>query len=278
MRRSTGSDVGSCPQPDRATLERSSLVLAHAAPDARVLAAVDGPPKAVLDNGAAAAHLLGFFDLEERRTAVSDREEQLRIYLTTGGNVAPVHDVHSFSASRLVMVRSATRHSVLVKDFTSYAICRERLVIPDLLGVPRSHQGISRRPDAFRRVAHPCEPRSCTRGDASPGTNNYPLNTALPNARGRGKGVLRISCQIDHTPGALRHPTTRSASGTNLNSTPSVSPRYSPSMWNAIGRSARKVTSVSAAALTTSRPDGSCVLLSIMCPRAASVVSVRSRR
>jgi hypothetical protein len=39
------------------------------------------------------ADLLGFFDLEERRTTVSDREEQLWINLTTGGDVAPVHDV-----------------------------------------------------------------------------------------------------------------------------------------------------------------------------------------
>jgi hypothetical protein len=124
--------VGSCPQPYRTALERAPLLLAHATPDAGVLARVDGPPKAVFDHGATPADLLGFFDLEERRAAVSDREEQLRIYLTTGGNVAPVHDVHSFSASRLVSVRSATRHSVLVKHFTSYAICQEQFLIPDL--------------------------------------------------------------------------------------------------------------------------------------------------
>jgi len=90
--------VGSCPQSYGAALERTPLLFAHATPDTGVLTRVDCPPKAVFDHGAAPANLFGFFNLEERRTAVSDREEQLRIYLTTGGNVAPVHDVHSFSA------------------------------------------------------------------------------------------------------------------------------------------------------------------------------------
>jgi hypothetical protein len=44
------------------------------------------------------ADLFGLFNLEERGAAVSDREEQLWIYLATGGDVAPVHGVHSFSA------------------------------------------------------------------------------------------------------------------------------------------------------------------------------------
>ena len=92
------SDVGASPQPYRAALERAPFILAHAAPDAGVLAGIDGPAKAFLNHRTASADLLGFFDLEERRPAVSDREEQLWIYLTTGGNVAPVHDVHSFSA------------------------------------------------------------------------------------------------------------------------------------------------------------------------------------
>jgi len=85
-------------QPDRAPLERSPLVLAHPAPDARVLTAVDRPPQALVHHRAPAADLLGLFNLEERGAAVSDREEQLGIYLATGGDVAPVHGVHSFSA------------------------------------------------------------------------------------------------------------------------------------------------------------------------------------
>jgi hypothetical protein len=126
------SDVGARSQPDRAALERSPLVLAHTAPHPGVLAAIDGPAEAILEYRAASANLLRFFNLEDRRPAVSDREEQLRIYLTTGGDVAPVHGVHSFSASRLVI--GAGRHAtqLLVKLFTSYPICREQFLIPDL--------------------------------------------------------------------------------------------------------------------------------------------------
>jgi hypothetical protein len=51
-------------QPDRAPLERSPLVLAHPAPDARVLTAVDRPPQALVHHRAPAADLLGFIDLE----------------------------------------------------------------------------------------------------------------------------------------------------------------------------------------------------------------------
>jgi hypothetical protein len=83
-------------QPDRAPLERSPLVLAHPAPDARVLTAVDRPPQAFVHHRAPAADLLGFVDLEQRWTGVPDGEEQLRVHLTAGGFVAPVHDVHSF--------------------------------------------------------------------------------------------------------------------------------------------------------------------------------------
>jgi hypothetical protein len=122
------------PQADGAALERPPLVLAHAAPHAGVLTGVKGPAQAILDRRAASANLLGFFNLEERRPSVSDREEQLRIYLTTGGNVAPVHDVHSFSASRLVI--GPGHHAPLgwlVKLFTSYATCREQILIPDLV-------------------------------------------------------------------------------------------------------------------------------------------------
>jgi hypothetical protein len=125
------SDVGACPQSHGAALERATVILAHAAPDAGVLARVDGPAQAVLDHRATSANLFGFFDLEDRGAAVSDREEQLRIYLTTGGDVAPVHDVHSFSAAT-GRLWCGPRYSVLVKDFTSYAVCRERFAIPDL--------------------------------------------------------------------------------------------------------------------------------------------------
>jgi hypothetical protein len=83
-------------EPDRAALERPPFVLAHAAPDTCVLAAVDGPAQAFVHHRAPAADLFGFVDLEQRGTGVPDGEEQLRVHLTAGGFVAPVHDVHSF--------------------------------------------------------------------------------------------------------------------------------------------------------------------------------------
>jgi hypothetical protein len=86
------------PQPDRAPLERAPLVLAHPAPDAGVLPGVERPAQAFVHDGATAAHLFGLVDLEQRGTAVPDGEEQLRVHLTAGGFVTPVHDVHSFSA------------------------------------------------------------------------------------------------------------------------------------------------------------------------------------
>jgi hypothetical protein len=51
-------------QPDRAPLERTPLVLAHPAPDARVLTTVDRPPQALVHHRAPATDLLGFIDLE----------------------------------------------------------------------------------------------------------------------------------------------------------------------------------------------------------------------
>ena len=98
VKRQRGLDAGAGTQAQRAALERPPLVLAHAAPDAGVLATVDSPAEAIIEYLAPAADLLGFFDLQERGAAVSDREEQLWIYLATGGDVAPVHGVHSFSA------------------------------------------------------------------------------------------------------------------------------------------------------------------------------------
>jgi hypothetical protein len=94
----TPLDARSGTQAQRAALERPPLVLARTAPDAGVLAAVDSPAEALIEYLASTADLLRFFDLQERGAAVSDREEQLWIYLATGGDVAPVHGVHSFSA------------------------------------------------------------------------------------------------------------------------------------------------------------------------------------
>jgi hypothetical protein len=51
-------------QTERPALERPPLVLAHAAPDASVLTAVNGPAEAVVEYIAPTADLLGFFNLQ----------------------------------------------------------------------------------------------------------------------------------------------------------------------------------------------------------------------
>src|SRR5215510_13720056 len=89
------SGVGASPDPAEPPLVGAPFVLAHAAPHARVLPALDRPLQAAFGHRATAADLLGLVDLEQRRARVSDREEQFRVHLTAGSVVAPVHAVHS---------------------------------------------------------------------------------------------------------------------------------------------------------------------------------------
>jgi hypothetical protein len=57
-----------------AALQRATLVLAHAAPDAVVLSRLQRPGETLLLDVAATAHLLGLLDLEDGRTGVADRK------------------------------------------------------------------------------------------------------------------------------------------------------------------------------------------------------------
>src|SRR5712692_8225251 len=92
-RSAAGSGAGTDPR--AAALERAPLVLAHSAPHPGVLTAVERPLQARLHDFAARADLLRLVDLEQGRASVPDREEQLRVDVTTGGVIAPVHAVHS---------------------------------------------------------------------------------------------------------------------------------------------------------------------------------------
>ncbi len=85
------SGGGADPGPGVAALERAALVLAQPAPDAVVLPRLERPREALLAHVAASAHLLGLLDLEDGRTGVADREEQLRVLVEAGGTVAPIH-------------------------------------------------------------------------------------------------------------------------------------------------------------------------------------------
>src|SRR5258707_1959200 len=95
------SGAGPGPGTGVATLERAPLVLAHATPDSGVLTGLDGPAQTPLGHVASPADLLGLFDLQQCRSCVADRKEQLGVHVTAGCAVAPVHAVHSFVSVEL---------------------------------------------------------------------------------------------------------------------------------------------------------------------------------
>src|ERR1700722_12068497 len=84
----------------RAAFERAPLVLAESSPDTGVLTAFQRPLQAWLHDLAALADFLSVVDLSYRGPGVADRKEQLRVCVTAGGVVTPVHEVHSSVRSR----------------------------------------------------------------------------------------------------------------------------------------------------------------------------------
>ena len=74
-----------------AALQRPALVLTQTAPDTMILTSFQRPLQACVSNLASPADLLGLFNLENGRASVPNREEQLRIFVQTGGLVAPIH-------------------------------------------------------------------------------------------------------------------------------------------------------------------------------------------
>jgi hypothetical protein len=80
-------------------------------------------------------NVLGFVDLEKCWTGVSDREEQLRIHVTAGGVMAPVHEVTpSGQVGRTEACPvSCARLSKLVNDFTSDVVFQGKRVFPILV-------------------------------------------------------------------------------------------------------------------------------------------------
>ena len=84
-----------------ATLQRATLVLTHAAPDAGVLAGLESPGEALGSDGAAVADDLRLRDLREGGPGIADGEEQLGIFIATDGLVTPVNG-NSFGVRPLV--------------------------------------------------------------------------------------------------------------------------------------------------------------------------------
>src|SRR6266545_4477594 len=83
--------VATLPGTGSAPLEGTTLVLAHPAPHASVLATIECPGQARGSDGAAMANGFCLRDLEQRRTARPHRKEELRVLVTAGRAVAPVH-------------------------------------------------------------------------------------------------------------------------------------------------------------------------------------------
>src|SRR5947207_730961 len=78
------SGVAALPGTSTAPLERASLVLAHPAPHASVLATLKRPGQALGSDGAAMANGFRLGDLQQRGAARPNREEQLRVLVPAG--------------------------------------------------------------------------------------------------------------------------------------------------------------------------------------------------
>src|SRR4051794_20292469 len=74
-----------------AALYRPALVLGQTAPDTGVLTGLEGPHEALVSHRATAADRLGLVDLKQGGASVADGEEELRILVTAGCFVTPVH-------------------------------------------------------------------------------------------------------------------------------------------------------------------------------------------
>src|SRR5690242_19283917 len=115
------SGVAAGPRAGVAALESAALVLAHPAPHAGVLAALERPREAVGDDGAAAADGLRLGDLKQRGTTVPNGEEQLGVLVAADRAVAPVHWNYSSA-------RRAQRHAGCQRSFWGACECfHERL-------------------------------------------------------------------------------------------------------------------------------------------------------
>lgn len=98
------SGVASGSQASVATLECSPLILAQAAPNSGILTRLQSPAQAFIDHAASTANRLRLFDLNQGGAGIADREEQLRVLVTAGRLVAPVHasQLHQGNAPQVV--------------------------------------------------------------------------------------------------------------------------------------------------------------------------------
>jgi hypothetical protein len=79
--------------PGIATFEGAPLVLGQPTKHSSLLAEVDGPFQASINDLAATAYGFGFLYLEVRWAGVPDGEEQVRVLVQAGSAVAPSHQI-----------------------------------------------------------------------------------------------------------------------------------------------------------------------------------------
>src|SRR5436190_530779 len=95
-----------------------------------VLSRLEGPGEALLAHLAASAHLLGFLDLEDGRSGVADREEQLRVLIEARRAVTPIHGGLLLRRLRLVLLGAMVPSPL--PDYSSVPRCeRFHEVRPD---------------------------------------------------------------------------------------------------------------------------------------------------
>src|SRR5690349_10554663 len=101
-----------------AALERATLVLAHAAPHAGILAGLQRPAQALGGHRATVADELRISDLREGRAAVPHGEEQFRILVATDRLVTPIHSFQLLVRSLPVRHKDALAFSSAVNACT----------------------------------------------------------------------------------------------------------------------------------------------------------------
>src|SRR5437660_204196 len=84
----------------RAATQLAPLILSRSAPDTGVLTGFQRPLEAILLHRARPADRLCSLDLRERRTGGAYGEEDLRIDVSTGRCMAPVHRRHPLLSLR----------------------------------------------------------------------------------------------------------------------------------------------------------------------------------
>src|SRR5829696_2398436 len=119
LRSSAGLGAGTGPGAGIAPLDGAPLVLAHAAPHASVLAGLESPAQTVGRDGATTADGLRLGDLQQSGTTVPHGEEQLRVLVSAGRAVAPVHRYVLLACARRPQRRAVSVSAVvLVNTFT----------------------------------------------------------------------------------------------------------------------------------------------------------------